>query len=160
MEDRNMLTKDYLKTWEDMGLVLNIQGPGNIDLDTIEYNLQMKNKYGLPFLFERDQIKSGSFISKQYEDCLILKNAEHPTGYFYFIFTVRNLGNAYHCSIYRYGFSENTKQQNKHDERINSLANPFKMVRGVLTKVDSQGMEYEYDYYSLVIQTIKEMFGV
>ena len=30
MEDRNMLTKDYLKTWEDMGLVLNIQGPGNI----------------------------------------------------------------------------------------------------------------------------------
>lgn len=60
---------------------------------------------GIPVEFSRDQIQSGNMISKQCEECLVLKNAEHPNDYFHFVFIVRTTGNVSTISIYRSGSS-------------------------------------------------------
>ena len=147
-----MLKKDMLYNWEELGLPSTVNFKSKITLEDVEYTLKNTNEYGLSFLFERDQIVSGGFLNKKQEDCLIVKNAEFPTGYFYFIFSIFNVGAGSTLKIYRSGISKNTAQQQKKQNRG--------LIAGALTQVDEQGLEAEYTYYNLVVQTIMNGFEI
>lgn len=113
---------------------------------------------GIPIELKWDQIQSGNKFNRRYDDCLVLKNAEHPTDYFHFVFTTRVTGTMSTISIYRSGHSLLSAQKNKQQERrsSNSL---FVNILGAATKVDDRGLAEEYDYYALVTDIIKSTFG-
>ena len=114
---------------------------------------------GIPVEFARDQIQRGNMLSKQVEDCLVLKNAQHPGDYFHFVFTARTTGNITTVEIYRSGVSALSGQKNKQEERRNSNS-LFQNILGAVTKTDEMGLSEEYDYYSMVADVIKEVFGI
>ncbi len=147
--------------WDTLPRGVRVQG--RITLDDLQ-NALSDNGSGLPTIgipveFSRDQIQSGNMISKQCEDCLILKNAEHPNDYFHFVFTTRTTGNVSTISIYRAGCSPMSGQKNKQEERkgSNSL---FQNILGAVTKTDDRSLAEEYDYYAMVEDVIKNVLGI
>lgn len=90
---------------------------------------------GIPTQFEHDQIQRGNMISKQTEDCLVLKNSHHLNDYFHFVFTVRTTGNMTFIGIFRSGQSPLSGKANKRDERKAS-SSLFQNILGAVTKTD------------------------
>lgn len=113
---------------------------------------------GIPVEFIRDQIQSGNKINRQYDDCLVLRNVEHPNDYFHFVFSTRVTGTLSTISIYRSGNSPLSAQKRKQRER-NSSKSLIVNILGATTKVDERGLAEEYDYYALVADVIKSTFG-
>lgn len=156
-----MLDKQFLSDWVSGGYnFLNYINCNNsqMTLDIIE-NILNKPKFlpsiGVQYTFSRDQIKSGGMFNKQYEDCLILRNAEQ-TGYHTFVFSVTTMGNMSRINIYRGGFSANAKQINKRTRRMQGGV--MSMVAGAMTRVDNNAMEMENFYYMTVIDIISKAF--
>ena len=153
-------TKD-LYEW-DM-LPTGVRVKGRYTLEDIQRVLSDAEKglpsIGIPTEFERDQIQRGGMFNKQYEDCLVLKNAEHPSDYFHFTFTARTTGNVTTISIFRSGTSPLSQKSNLKDMRKSSDS-LFQNILGAVTKTDEQGLEAEYDYYAMVADIIKEAFGI
>lgn len=114
---------------------------------------------GIPTTFEKDQIQRGGMLNKQYEDCLVLKNAEHPSDYFHFAFTARTTGNVTTIGIFRSGTSPLSQKSNLKDMRKASDS-LFQNILGAVTKTDEQGLDAEYDYYAMVADIIKKAFGI
>lgn len=148
--------------WEDSLLPPAVRMSGQYTLDDLEAALSSSENglptLGLPFKFERDQIQSGNMVSKRVEDCLVLKNADHPSDYFTFVFTVRVVGNATTYTIYRSGCSPRSAQKNQQEDRKAS-SNLLVNILGAVTKVDDQGLDEEYDYYAMVANVIKTVMG-
>lgn len=114
---------------------------------------------GIPVEFSMDEIQYGNMFSKQYEQCLVLKNGQHPDDYFHFVFTVRWTGNTTTIQIYRSGISPLSQKSNLRDMRKNSDS-LFQNLLGAVTKTDEQGISQEYDYYAIVADIIKTTFGI
>ncbi len=150
-----------IHVWDALPEAVRVKG--RYTLDDIERILSDEENglptIGIPVEFSRDQIQRGSLFNKQFEDCLVLKNAEHPNDYFHFVFTTRTVGAVTTCSIYRSGISPRSQKANKKDHYKNS-SSFFENVLGALTQTDEMGIEEEYDYYAMVADIIKEMFHI
>lgn len=150
-------------TWDI--LPTGIRVPGHLTLDDLKLALLNDDSpfslasTGFPVTFSKDQIQSGNLVSKQVEDCLVLKNSMHPNDYFHFVFTVRTTGNMTTISIYRSGQSPLSGQQNKRENRKNSDS-LFQNILGAVTKTDEQALAKEYDYYDMVATAIKSILGI
>lgn len=154
-----MLEKQFLSDWVSGGYNFfnHIDFKQTITLDMIEEVLNQPENLpslGVQYAFSRDQIKSGGMFSKQYEDCLILRNAEH-TGYHTFVFSITKMGNMSRLNVYRGGHSANAKQLNNRERRMQSGF--VGMVAGALTKVDNNAMEIENFYYTSVLDILQKV---
>jgi len=136
---------------------------GHISLDDLQRALSDSEcglpTIGIPVDFSRDQIQSGNMLSKQCEDCLVLKNAQHPNDYFHFVFTARTTGSMSTISVYRSGCSPLSGQKNKQEERKSSNS-VFQNILGAVTKTNDRALEEEYDYYAMVTDIIKAVLGI
>ena len=136
---------------------------GQITLDMIQDALSNPESglptIGIPVTYERDQIQSGGMFNKQIEDCLLLVNAQHPTGYFKFVFTVRTTGAVTTIGVYHCGYSDYIGKANVKESRKKSDFFPDKIL-GIFTQTDSKGIQEENDYYTLVFDVLKNVFGI
>lgn len=157
-----MFIGEYLRGWDELGGKVDVRIKGRYDLDSLVAALNDPAiglpTIGLPVQFDRDQIQYGNLFRKTYEDCVVLKNADHPDDYFYFVFTARTTGNLTTLGIYRAGSSVNHGQENKKAERMGRKT-LVGAIAGALTKTDKQGLEAEEDYYALVIDTIRTVLS-
>ena len=157
-----MITENNLYSWDgDLPEGIKVRQP--ISLSELKAILSDPEK-GIPgtgfrFSFEDDQIVRGGLFNKQYTDCLVVKNAEHPTDYFYFVFTCRITGNYTFINIYRSGTSNLHRQKNIQQQRKNSDS-LFQNILGAVSKTDEAGLNIEEDFYTIVCDAIKEILGV
>lgn len=156
-----MLYKDGLYGWESEDLPNEIRIKANVTLDSLaDYLTDGEDgleDLGIPVEFERDQIQSGGIFNKQYVDCIILKNAEHPTDYFKFTFTARKTGSISFIGIYRTGHSVLNEKHNIKNSRKES-SSLFSNILGAATTMDTQAFDAENDYYTMIADVIKAKF--
>ncbi len=157
-----MITENYLYDWGD-DLPGSIRIQGQYSLSDLK-NILADAESGIPgtgfrVSFENDQISRGGLFNKQYTDCLVLKNAEHMTDYFHFVFTVRVTGNWTFINIYRSGTSTLNQQKYKQQQRKNSDS-LFQNLLGAISGTDEAGLAAESDYYDILCNTIRAILGV
>ena len=156
-----MLRKDSIREWGDFPSAIRVKG--RITLDMIQAALSNEESglptIGIPVKYEREQIQSGGLFNKQVEDCLLVKNANHMTDYFHFVFTVRTTGAVTTIGVYYTGYSPNSGQKSLKESRQKS-SSMFDNILGAFTKTDDRAFEEEYDYYAMVVDVLKSTFGV
>lgn len=152
--------------WNDL-IPEKIMIKSKVSLDDIQNALSvvMKTK-DYEVEFRKARIKYGGFLSKTYEDCLIMSNPNAPEKYFDFIFT-SNLNGAYSIiRTYRSAFSYNNHWMNDLRSRKNEtddLSTVFNLIDSALNKRNikeyEDGWSVEYLYYTAVQEAMKEIFG-
>ena len=103
------MNPDGLGAWED--IPTHVQVAGRYTIDDVQALLAKADTglatSGLPVTYERYQ--------NNYQDCLIVKNSEHPDDYFKFVFATRTTGNMTTISVYRSGKSPLIAKKNADD---------------------------------------------
>ena len=135
---------------------------GEVTLDMIQERLsepQYLPSIGIPVTYDRSQIQSGGMFNKQVEDCLLVKNAEHPDDYFSFVFTVRTTGAVTTIGVYHCGSSAYIGQANLKEFRKNSDFT-LDRIAGFFTKTDNRAMQAEDDYYQMVFDVLNRALGL
>ena len=139
------MNPDGLGAWED--IPTHVQVTGRYTIDDVQALLAKADTglaaSGLPVTYERDQIQTGNLIKKNYQDCLVVKNSEHPDDYFKFVFATRTTGNMTTISVYR-------------RQSSNLLLN----ILSAVSTLDENALAAEYDYYSILSRIIRENLGV
>ena len=155
------MNPDGLGEWDD--IPTHIQVPGRYNLDDVQDLLSKEDtglpKSGIPVTYERDQIQTGNWIKKNYDDCLVIRNSEHPDDYFKFVFTTRTTGNMTTIGIYRSGKSPLIAKKNADNERRQS-SNLLLNILSAVSTLDENALDAECDYYSMLSRIIRENFGV
>lgn len=155
------MNPDGLGAWED--IPTHVQVAGRYTIDDVQALLAKADTglatSGPPVTYERDQIQTGNLIKKNYQDCLIVKNSEHPDDYFKFVFATRTTGNMTTISVYRSGKSPLIAKKNADDERRQS-SNLLLNILSAVSTLDENALAAEYDYYSILSRIIRENLGV
>lgn len=157
-----MITENNLYSW-DGDLPEGVKVQGQLSLSALKATLADPEN-GIPSTgfrvsFENDQIVRGGLFNKQYTDCIVIKNSEHPTDYFHFVFTSRITGNYTFINIYRSGISNLHRQKNVQQQRKNSDS-LFQNFLGAISRTDEAGLDVEEDYYTIICDAIKGILGV
>ena len=162
--EESMSHNASLYDWTDGGtLPASVRVRGLYTLDDLRAILEHPDS-GIPSLgysveFSKDSIQFGKLLNKRFEECLIMRNAEHLKDYFSFVFTVRPSGNATSIGLYRSGFSTRNYQSNLQQER-KARGGLFGNIASALTKVDDVGFDEENGYYEDVAAYIRNLLGI
>ena len=154
-------------TWDDL-IPEKIMVKSQISLDDIQNALfnVMKTK-DFEVEFRKARIKYGGFLSKTYEECLIMSNPNAPEKYFDFIFT-SHLNGAYSIiRTYRSAYSYNNHWINELRNRKNETDNVSVVLNFIDNAMNKRNIkEYEdawdieYLYYTAFQEAVKEIFGI
>jgi len=152
-----MIKENELYDW-DNDLPRGVRLGYRITLDSLEdfFKNNLVN-LGFPLEFSRDEIRYGSIFNRQYEECLVMKNADHPRDYFHFTFTVHDVGNGTTVSFYRTGYSTRNAQAYE-KERYQNSDSLFENILGAFSKTDTKGLQDETIYYSAMTDAINQIF--
>ena len=152
--------------WNDL-IPEKIMIKSKVSLDDIQNALSdvMKTK-DYEVEFRKARIKYGGFLSKTYEDCLIMSNPNAPEKYFDFIFTSNLNGTHSIIRTYRSAFSYNNhwiqelqSRKNENDDFLVALNFIDNAMNKRNIKEYEDGWSIEYLYYTAVQEAMKEIFG-
>lgn len=153
-----MIKAKELKPTGKPGFKVNGPVAENITLELLQDLLIHTNEetYGLPILIEKDQLGSDGLFSGTVQDCLIIKNTDHPTDYFKYCVTLRKQGKMAFIDMQYYGQSELTGKANKAEERKNSLSGA---LANAVFGYDEAAYNEEYTYYDMIEDLFQEAFS-
>lgn len=155
-----MVSTGNLRVFEDFPEKIRIKNAAELSLSMIQSSLtDSLSEYGVPFSIRADQVQSGGLFNKQYEDCLCIVNPQHETDYFKFCIRLQKTGTMAFVYVNYYGESRLTGQKNQEDARRNS-GSLAKMALGAIFKADQQALDAEYNYYEIVQDALRELFGI
>ena len=87
-------------------------------------------KYGIPVAFEMDQIKSGGFLNKSVEDCLVLYHPEHAKDYYRIAISIQRQGTMAFVHVNDFGESKNLKKLESRGQSKEAFKNAMKSDAG------------------------------
>ncbi len=102
-----------------------------ISLQTIKEAISTTaKKYNIPVAFEMDQIKSGGFLSKSIEDCLVLYHPEHAKDYYRIAISIQRQGSIAFVHANDFGESKNLKKLESRGQSKEAFKNAMKSDAG------------------------------
>lgn len=111
-----------------------------ISLQTIQNAIKdSAMKYGIPVAFEADQIKSGGFLSKTVDDCIVLYHPEHPKDYYRIAISIKRQGTMAFVYANDFGESKNLK-------KLEARGQSKEAFKGAM-KADTSSMNIGSDSY-------------
>lgn len=115
------------------------------------------NMYKLPIAITSDQIKSGGLLNSKTEDCIVISNTDHTSGYFKYCITMRKQINTLAVDMWYFGTSTLTAEKHTVEERTQGglIGKAINMVKGF----DQRAYEEEYAYYGMLEETFKKCFN-
>lgn len=146
-----MLQRQMLR---DETLLQPIKYKGGGDLTLSELKMQLEkacNEHGLNVIVSTDTITSGKLFDRSTTECVVIKNAEHQSDYFYEVVTLKTQGLYAFIDFYYAGTSKN----NRRVAEGNSGS-----ILGMMKKalVSNDAMEAETFYYTMLTDAIRSIF--
>ncbi len=132
---------------------IRIQDGNFITLDLVAKQLQQQaNEKGIPVAFRKEQLQTGSFFNKQFEDILYLYNPDFP-GYITFIIRITYQGNYAFLEVYNYGGSVNYRHENTaaKGSLFRDIANSFSNHK--------EKLKAENQYYAILKDCFQDALG-
>lgn len=155
-----MVYEDALKVMNDLAENVRIKDGAGLTLEVLEKAIKNELKdYGLPVMITHDQVQSGGFFNRKYENCLCIVNTQHESDYFKYCIRLSKTGNVAFIRTHYFGESKLTYKKNVEEERRNS-GSLARMALGAIFKADSQALDAEYQYYDIVNSALCEVYGV
>ncbi len=141
-----------------------------VTFETLENQFaEAADNFAIPVAFGRNQIQSGSMLSKTVIDCMTLYHPDHPKDYNFYLFSITHQGKYAFVDIWSGGGSEIGAAQFAKDNLFNmgNLDSYSKgavvgsLVRGVVTGSLFAGKskyEAEKNWYTMVDDIIADIF--
>ena len=132
-----------------------------VSLDGVKSVFEQKNAelYNLPVEITFEQIKSGGLLNSKVEDCLIITNTYHRTGYFKYCIRLNKQTqiNTARLTLSYYGYSKLGEEYAESEARKNGGL--LGKAIGALKGFDNAAFEEEGMYYSFIEKTFEQAFG-
>ncbi len=138
---------------------IKYKGGGDLTLDELKMQLEKACKeHGLNVIISTDIITSGKLFDRSTTECVVIKNAEHQSDYFYEVITLKTQGIYAFIDFYYAGTSKNNRRvaegdMKKHKTITGSIIGAIKKAT-----VSDDAMEAERFYYSMLADAISSIF--
>lgn len=114
-----------------------------LDISLVHFVISEEiNRQNLPVSIEIGQLQCGGFLSRGYEDILIIVNNEHPRDYFRHVIRLYKTGSMAEIHVYAQGVSKTYNLQNKMNARNSLLDQLTGSMKQVEIKASIEGTYY------------------
>ncbi len=129
----------------------------NVNLKTVRDAIQNEaEENGIPVAFREEQLKVGSFFSKELEDILVMYNPEHEFDYLRFVIRVQHMGKYAFMHVYNMGGSKNFRNSNRAASggAVGTITKISNAIGGIKSKLQAE----EY-YYTILADVLANCVG-
>lgn len=152
-----MISKQELR--EDPGLK-GIRYKGGAALTTNNIKMMLEKacaEHGLNVIVSVDTVSSGRLFDRSTTECVVIKNAEHPSDYFHEVITCKTQGIYAFLDFYYTGYSKNNSRvaagTREHSTITGALIGAIKKAT-----ISNDAMERETNYYAMLTDAINSIF--
>lgn len=152
-----MIQKPMLRN-ETLLQPVKYKGGGDLTLDELKMQLEKAcEEHGLDVIISTDLITSGKLFDRSTTECIVIKNAEHQSDYFYEVVTLKTQGLYAFIDFYYSGTSKNNRRVAEGNKKHETLTGT---IIGAIKKatVSDDAMESETFYYSMLADAISSIF--
>ncbi|MGN0679545.1 MAG: hypothetical protein ACI4JS_07780 [Oscillospiraceae bacterium] len=148
---------------------IDIANGNDLTFEIIEEELTLCSaEYGLPLAIGYGEIKYGGLFNSEVGDCLVIANPDHLNDYFKFAISITYKGNHAYVKVQSFGHSTQMEkadkiEYNKQDRKGKETAYKVgSLIGGAIHYIgfSKEKLMEEQQYYQLVIDAIKTVFGV